>query len=231
MQIDGHMSAFEPHMEILPPAQRAVWELLRLPPAGFVLYGGTAIALRLGHRVSVDFDFFSNHPFLPGELEARIPWLADAQRLQSSPNTLTCLVGQATPVKISFFGNLKLGRVGRPERPAGSGIWVASLFDLAATKVKVVQDRAEAKDYTDVAAMLEHGGALSAAIGAARAVYGEKFNPMLSLKALSFFDDGDLPTLDQLTRNRLLEAVRATDIPEITVPALLGDGVAEEDKA
>ena len=224
------MSTFKPHMETLPPAQRAVWKSFRPLPAGFVLYGGTAIALRLGHRVSVDFDFFSNNPFLPGELEAQVPWLANAQRLQSAPNTLTCLVDQDDPVKISFFGNLKLGRVGRPERPAGSEIWVASLPDLAATKVKVVQDRAEAKDYVDVVAMLDHGVSLSMALGAARAIYGEKFNPMLSLKALSFFDDGDLSTLDQFTRNRLLDAVRATGIQELTVPARLGNGVAEEDQ-
>ena len=225
------MSTFEPHKEILAPAQLAVWESFRGLPAGFVLYDGTALAMRLGHRVSVDFDFFSNRPFLPGELEAQIPWLAGTQRLQSAPNTLTCLVDQAAPVKISFFGNLKLGRVGRPEHPAGSGIWVASLLDLAATKVKAVQDRAEAKDYIDVAALLEQGITLSRGLGAAQAIYGEKFNPMLSLKALSFFDDGDLPALDRTIRDRLLEAVRTTDIPEIIVPPLLGGGVAGEDRA
>ena len=52
--------SFSPHFSILPVAQKQLWE--KLSPAGelgFVLYGGTAIALRLGHRVSVDFDFFS----------------------------------------------------------------------------------------------------------------------------------------------------------------------------
>lgn len=108
---------------------------------------------------------------------------------------------------------------------------MASLFDLAATKVKAVQDRAEAKDYIDVAALLEQGITLSRGLGAAQAIYGEKFNPMLSLKALSFFDDGDLPTLDRTIRGRLLEAVRTTDIPEIIVSPLLGGGVAGEDRA
>lgn len=45
------MNSFVPRMDILPPAQRDIWE--RLAPArklGFVLYGGTEIALRLGHR-------------------------------------------------------------------------------------------------------------------------------------------------------------------------------------
>lgn len=54
---------FKPRMEILPSAQQRLWPELR-PAAelGFALYGGTAIALRLGHRHSVDFDFFSEKP-------------------------------------------------------------------------------------------------------------------------------------------------------------------------
>lgn len=50
---------FTPRMEILPPAQQRLWpELQPAAELGFALYGGTAIALRLGHRASVDFDFF-----------------------------------------------------------------------------------------------------------------------------------------------------------------------------
>jgi len=50
---------FEPRLDILPPAQREFWPQLR-PAAtlSFVLYGGTAAALLLGHRASLDFDFF-----------------------------------------------------------------------------------------------------------------------------------------------------------------------------
>jgi hypothetical protein len=47
-------SAFKPRLEILPPAQQEIWpELKSAAELGFVLYGGTAIALRLGHRTSV----------------------------------------------------------------------------------------------------------------------------------------------------------------------------------
>jgi len=53
---------FGPHMEILPAAQREVWPLLEEFKDDFVLYGGTAIALRVGHRASVDFDLFSGAP-------------------------------------------------------------------------------------------------------------------------------------------------------------------------
>ena len=46
--------------EILPPAQMELWPMLKAIPKSFVLYGGTAVALRFGHRNSVDFDFFSS---------------------------------------------------------------------------------------------------------------------------------------------------------------------------
>jgi hypothetical protein len=47
--------AFHPHLNTLPAPQRALWSELEATPCG-----GTALVLRLGHRTSVDFDFFSN---------------------------------------------------------------------------------------------------------------------------------------------------------------------------
>lgn len=48
--------------------------------SAFTLYGGTALALRLGHRRSVDF--FSRTAFNPGDLAREIPYLASAARVQ-----------------------------------------------------------------------------------------------------------------------------------------------------
>ena len=207
-----------PRLHTLPSSQRELWNELAAIPPEFVLYGGTALALRLGHRTSEDFDFFSNWSFQPDELERRIPFLEGSTRLQSSPNTLVSRVDRKGPVKVSFFGGLTLRRVQDPERVEGPGFPVASLLDLAATKVKVVQDRAEAKDYIDLGRLLEEGVDLARALGAARAVYGSSFNPLLSLKALSYFADGDLSSLSDAIRSRLSEAVRKVDpnrLPEI----------------
>ncbi|HVG09874.1 MAG TPA: nucleotidyl transferase AbiEii/AbiGii toxin family protein [Thermoanaerobaculia bacterium] len=210
----------KPRLEILPPSQRRLWdEMLGAIPADFVLYGGTALALRLGHRASEDFDFFSNRSFLPADLEAQVPFLAGAERIQSSPNTLVSLVEREGPVKVSFFGGLTLHRVGDPEPAEENGVLVASLLDLAATKVKVVQDRAEAKDYLDISRLLEEGTELSEALGSAQAVYGSAFNPLLSLKALCYFVDGDLPTLSPNVQKRLTEAAQEVNpdrLPELT---------------
>ncbi|HEX3126386.1 MAG TPA: nucleotidyl transferase AbiEii/AbiGii toxin family protein [Thermoanaerobaculia bacterium] len=197
-------------LDMLPPPQRKLWdELGALVPSGFVLYGGTGLALRLGHRTSEDFDFFSNESFLPDNLERRVPFLESSQRLQSSQNTLVSLVDRNGPVKVSFFGGLGLKRAGEPE--TADGVLIASLIDLAATKVKVVQDRAETKDYLDVSRILEEGLDLGQALGAALAVYGEVFNPLLSLKALCYFEDGDLRRLPEAIKRRLAEAVASVD--------------------
>lgn len=217
------IETFKPRLDPLPPPQQKLWgELAEIPP-GFVLYGGTGLALRLGHRISEDFDFFSNREFSPDGLEREIPFLAGAPRLQSSPNTLVSLVDRNGPVKVSFFGGLSLRRVRNPERSEDTGLLVASLLDLAATKVKVVQDRAEAKDYIDLSCLLEEGIDLADALGAARSVYGRTFNPLLSLKALSFFNDGNLRTLSETVRSQLSNAVGRIDIGRISeLPSLPG---------
>jgi Nucleotidyl transferase AbiEii toxin, Type IV TA system len=78
------MRAFEPRMEILPPVQQKLWPSLRgVADLGFTLYGGTAIALRLGHRESVDFDFFSEKELDREAISAMLPFMAKATTLQS----------------------------------------------------------------------------------------------------------------------------------------------------
>jgi hypothetical protein len=62
---------FTPRLDILPTPQRLLWQELSTLPPTFVLYGGTAIALHLGHRESVDFDFFSSEDLDPGRLALR----------------------------------------------------------------------------------------------------------------------------------------------------------------
>jgi hypothetical protein len=194
-----------PRLEILPPAQRRVWSELNGTPPGFVLYGGTALALRLGHRHSEDFDFFSNQEFLPDVLRREIRYLQGAEVSQLDTNTLTAIVERDGPVKISFFGGLKLNRIQNPDVAKDNGVQVASLLDVAATKLATIQQRAQARDYEDIAAITNTGISLVEALGAAAAVYGKEFNGALSLKALTYFDDGDLPGLSPTMKTKLRE--------------------------
>lgn len=209
---------FHPHREILPPAQQRLWPLLQpAAESGFVLYGGTAIALRIGHRQSVDFDFFSERPLDRVALLKAFPFLGQATVLQEAPNSLGVLVADVLEqgyVKISFFGTIGIGRVGEPEFTADGVLQVASLEDLMATKVKVVLQRVEAKDYRDIAALLAAGVGLSRGLAAAGKMYGSAFQPSESLKALVYFEGGDLNTLTTEEKNQLVKAVsEVRDLP------------------
>jgi hypothetical protein len=113
-----------------------------------VLYGGTALALHLGHRNSVDFDFFAREPLNLPQLEGEIPFLAGAKIIQREKNTLTAIVERGDPVKVSFFGVLP--QLAPAHVVEENNLKVASLLDLAGTKASVIQVRAEAKDYLDL---------------------------------------------------------------------------------
>lgn len=203
---------FTPHLELLPDPQKRLWPELR--PAsnfGFVLYGGTAIALRLGHRPSVDFDFFSDRRLDKVALQKALPFIKRSSVIQDQPDTFTALVPDLQTgtehVKVSFFGDIDFGRVGQPQFTDDDVLQVASLDDLLATKLKVILQRIEAKDYRDIAAMLAAGMDLSRGLAAARAMYGNQFQPSESLKALVYFEGGDLQSLTPNEKRALIAAV------------------------
>jgi hypothetical protein len=209
---------FEPALGILPAEQWRSWDELGAVPGTFVLYGGTALALRQAHRQSVAFDFFASSRFQPFALLADIPFLADATVTQQAPDTLSVVVSRGGPVKPSFFGVPLLKRLRPPDRAPDTGLRIASLLDLAGTKAAVVQQRAEAKDYIDIAAILEDGRVdLPMALGAARAIYGGQFNPLITLKALSFFADGNLRRLCKATKDRLAAATRRVHVDRLPI--------------
>ena len=141
------MTRFPPRLDILPPGQKALWnDLHDIKELGWVLYGGTAIALRLGHRASVDFDFFSDRLLDRASLDGVCHVLAGALVLQERADTLTLLVQMAgAGIKVSFFGGIGFGRVGTPELTTDGVAAVASADDLLAHKLKVLLQRVEAK--------------------------------------------------------------------------------------
>ncbi len=209
-----------PQLQILSPAQRRVWDALAGLPGDFLLCGGTAVALHLGHRTSVDFDFFGTTPFDPGELCESLPLAVSASIVQQAPNTLTLLVDREGVVKISFFGTANIKRLEPVAVANDNGIKVASLLQLAGMKAVAVQRRAEAKDYIDIAAILADGRVdLPHALAAASLIFGPQFRPELTLKSLSYFGDGNLSSLTRSTMDFLAEAVRKveiTDLPDLT---------------
>jgi hypothetical protein len=202
---------FEPKFGILPATQRKLWpQLAPLTPLGWVLYGGTAVAIRLGHRQSVDFDFFHEAPLDLRSLRAALPWLDRAAVLQDTVITLTVVLNGApgAGVKLSFFGRIDFGRIGKPMVTNDGVLQAASMTDLLATKLKVILQRVEAKDYRDIAALLRARASLARGLAGARLLFGASFQPSESLKALVYFEGGDLDELDASDRQTLVAAAR-----------------------
>lgn len=217
---------FSPHLEVLPPEQKQLWPELRAAgQLGLVLYGGTAIALQLGHRSSVDFDFFTDQPLDRNRITHEFSFLHSSILLQQQPNTLSFLTAsapsQSNRVKISFFGGIDHGRVGEPQGTNDGVLQIASLDDLLATKLKTILQRIEAKDYRDIVAMVKAGVSLSKGLASASRLYGSaNFQPAECLKALVYFEGGDLNELLSEERRVLVQAVsNVRELPPVEIIA------------
>jgi hypothetical protein len=198
-----------------PKAQREIWASLSpAPRLAFVLYRGTAIALHLGHRASVDFDFFRSEPIDKEAIRGAFAFINGATVLQDTSDTLVIVAAMPSgPVKISFFGGIGFGRVNEPLLTRDRTLLVASLDDLMATKLKATLDRAEARDYRDIAQMIAAGVSLSSGLGAFRRTF--KGEPSQVLRAIGYFKDGDLPMLAK-SDQELLRSARdqILDVPD-----------------
>lgn len=186
-----------------------------------MLYGGTSIALRLGHRESVDFDFFSARSFEPDELVREIPFLAEPKTVsQSQRNTYSvALAGPQGETKLSFFGDINFGQFLPPEPCEANGIKLASLEDMLVMKLKVIHARVAVKDYLDIVAMLRAGLSLVEGLGRLEAMFPETVNAAMTLQALVYFKGGDLDALPWEAKETLIDAVRRVEkVPVFSAP-------------
>jgi len=182
------------------------------PSIGF---GGTAIALHLGHRESLDFDFFRYAPLDKDQLRNAFGFVRGAAILQDAPDILVVLAEMPSGlVKVSFFGGIGFGRVNDPLRTRDGTLLVASLDDLMATKLKATLDRAEAKDYRDIAEMISTGVSLARGLSAFEHMFDGEAAQVL--RAIGYFSDGDLKTLGSADREVLCNARdRVGRLPEV----------------
>lgn len=114
----------------------------------FYLAGGTGLALQLGHRQSVDFDFFAPAPILASEVvEQCQQWGAFALQAESR-NTVHATVGGIRVSFISYWAPLL-----DPAVPHGH-VRLASLRDIACMKLDAIASRGSRKDFVDLHILL-----------------------------------------------------------------------------
>ena len=195
------------YLDILSPAQREIWDKLEpISEMGFMLYGGTALALQLNHRRSMDFDFFSSKPLDSDLILNTLPNADTVAIEKSEPRTLELIT--VSGVHLSFFGDLSIRHLGKPVTAQNNHLKIASLDDLMAAKLKVLFQRIACKDYQDLAALIRHGVSLSKGLADAAAIYGNAFQPIVALKALTYFEGGDLDSLPDEDKTTLLNAAQ-----------------------
>jgi hypothetical protein len=174
------------HREVLTkPAAALFPSLSRF--SGFYLAGGTALALQLGHRVSVDFDLFSGDGITPSLLpRVQRVFAASVSPLVNNTHELTVIV---QGVKVTFltypFPILE-------PLVVFEGIPLLSIREIAATKAYTIGRRGSLKDYVDLYYVLsERHSTLLDIIETAEKKFGAEFNSRLFLEQLVYLDDLD----------------------------------------
>ncbi|OGN09934.1 MAG: hypothetical protein A3J46_03470 [Candidatus Yanofskybacteria bacterium RIFCSPHIGHO2_02_FULL_41_11] len=153
------------------------------------LAGGTALALRLGHRVSVDLDFFSKKEFEEQEVVKRLLSLPLDFELEKI--AWRTILGYVKKTKFSiFFYDYEW--LGQPED--FSGIKVAAIEDIASMKLLAISDRGTKRDFIDLYFILALEKLYS--LKDVLDLYDRKFkvlrqNRMYIIKALTYFKDAD----------------------------------------
>jgi Nucleotidyl transferase AbiEii toxin, Type IV TA system len=173
------------HYEALTKQGAALFPRLSAFP-DFYLAGGTALALQIGHRVSVDFDFFSSDP-IPHSLLLKAKRVFEASSVEpliNNPDELTVLVDD---MKLTFLAYPF--PVIAPLVSAG-GLHLLSVTEIAATKAYSIGRRGTYKDYVDLYAIVKHRHAtLAEIIAMAERKFEAQFNSRLFAEQLLFMDD------------------------------------------
>jgi len=149
------------------------------------LGGGTSLALRFGHRKSIDLDFFLVEPFdSPGLQETLIRLFPDLEILNRTPGSL-CAITES--VKLDFLlHSYPLLR----EYTSLDSVRCLSLPDLAAMKVNAVTNRGSKKDFSDLLLLHENGIPLTAALDFFSVKYGPA-GRFLAIRSLNWFADAE----------------------------------------
>lgn len=168
----------------------------------FYLVGGTAVALHIGHRRSIDFDLFTpknlkkkqvrnilrKYDFPIGQV-----LYEDSEQLHLMIHSVKftfCHFPYPVPADVDFKGIIRL----------------PSLIDLAAMKAFALGRRGKWKDYVDLYFLLRHHFSLSDISSRARELFQKEFNPKLFRQQLCYFEDVDFSESVELITPKITDA-------------------------
>ncbi|MEW6584693.1 MAG: nucleotidyl transferase AbiEii/AbiGii toxin family protein [Nitrospirota bacterium] len=151
----------------------------------FYLAGGTGLALQLGHRKSLDLDFFTPRDFSPEQISA----LIKSQNIHTSGEirsrgTLHCIIEGIKASFIYYDGLLQFPLL------EFNSLNIADWRDIAAEKLRIVADRGQKKDFYDLYFSVQHLG-VETLVGLAVRKFARNVNYFHLLKGLTFFEDAE----------------------------------------
>ncbi|MFC1582374.1 nucleotidyl transferase AbiEii/AbiGii toxin family protein [Planctomycetota bacterium] len=175
--------------------------------------GGTAAALQLGHRISVDFDFFISETFEPREFAEQISNVDTFTEETAERGTVT---GVFRGVKFSLFMyNYPLLFEPRPYKD----LRIADIRDLAAMKVDAIAGRGAKRDFIDLFYICRSGHSISEVLD----FYNRKYETLVSnrihlLKSLIYFEDAEQDEMPRMFKEASWEDIKSffkTEIKKI----------------
>jgi hypothetical protein len=173
------------HPEVLDKESQEIFSELEVF-SNFYLAGGTALALQIGHRQSVDFDFFSNEP-ISKDLFARLKAIFSGATITILVNNIDELTVLVDNIKITF---LKYPFATILDLVTYKGIKMLCVKEIAVTKAYTIGRRGSLKDYIDLYfIMLDEHSSLNEIIELAEKKYDSEFNTRLFMEQLLYIED------------------------------------------
>lgn len=173
------------HFETIEPATLELLRSIQAIPEleQTRLVGGTSLALQLGHRKSVDLDFFGSVPYDTNTLVAMLKPLGEVTVLKDSTNIHILLING---IKVDF---VNFDFPWRQEALIIEGLRLAQLEDIAAMKITAVVGRGTKKDFIDVANLLK-----IYSLAQIFSFYESKYpnaSAFMAMKSLLYFEDAE----------------------------------------
>jgi len=172
------------HKEILTEEQVKLLPLLGKFSRDFGLVGGTAIALHLGHRRSIDFDMFANKPFGNAVIRNRIKVSHNIEKVFKDEKDQFAFF--INGVQFTFFNfPYKLKYAEKFE----NYLVFPDLLTLAAMKAFALGQRNKWKDYVDLYFIIKDHYSVNEISEKGKQVFGNEFNGKIFRNQLAYFDD------------------------------------------